>query len=223
MPTLTTYPVAGANDPVDAPVNLVGQDATFSTLSNGNGNQGGLETSSTDHLAKTQASTTSNQFQTICRGIYVFDTSSIGTTDSISSAILSLYIFFKENSLGDSGVTIVSASPAANNAVAASDYQTVGTTSFGSATYAGVDTGGNYTNFTLNASGIANVAKGSGARSKFASQLTWDFDDSFGGVWVSNAETRHLGNFADETGTTKDPKLVVEYTSGAGNIAWLTA
>ena len=73
------------------------------------------------------------------------------------------------------------------------------------------DTGdGSPNNWTLNASGLTviegNVIKYLSVRSK------WDVDDSFTGTWGSTAVTQLYSQLADQSGTDKDPKLVVVHT-----------
>ncbi len=213
MAVLTVYPDASTGaTTVDGVIGRVSQDQTFAAIIVGAGNQT-VETSTFDNIVRVQTSTTSNQFSSVNRPIWTFDTSSIGGTSTVTTVVLSIFIDGKQDSIGQDDMHIVSATPGTNNDLIDSDYGQVGSTSFASVTYAGAVAGA-FVDLTLNASGIANINK-SGI-SAFGAKGGWDFNASFTGSWVSNSESRLLGYYADEAGTTRDPKAVITYTTGGG-------
>lgn len=156
--------------------------------------------------------------QYLYRSIFLFDTSGIPDTDTISSATLSLRGTVKADPSSNApNLNIYASTPASNTAVANGDYQQVGSTEFStSISYAAFSTTG-YNNFALNASGLAAISKTS--VSKFgARNANYDVANVAPATTV-NGTTRLGGNYADATGTTNDPKLVIEHTAAAGGSA----
>ena len=210
--TLTAYPDAG--DPgtttIDGVVQRSGVNETFGTI---RGGAGTLATNATDFLftAQLDATGTTNQYSRLRRSIALFDTSSLTTSASISSATIGAYGWGKTNALGSADWHVGSATPASNTTLAASDYGNCGTTSFGSIAYASFSTSG-YNDITLDSNGLGNISK-TGV-SKFSFQLSWDINNSFTGSWANSAISNFDNYSADQAGTTNDPKLVVTYTLG---------
>ncbi len=218
MALLIAYPATGTGTPCDGPVNLVGQNVAFSTIVSGNGNQGGLESVGGDAMAKIQASTTTDQYQAVSRGFFGFDTAAIGDSDTITRASFFERTYAKGNGLGNFGIGISAATPAANNALPASTFQTVGSTEFASRTYSEIPANGTVNEWVFNSSGRSYINKT--GYTWIATRIKPDMDQSATGVtWASNAESYYLGNFADESGTINDPKLVVDYTPSAGGMS----
>lgn len=213
MSTLSVSPSAGAVSPCDGPINSVSRDQTFSAIQSGPGNQGGLTSVSSDTAIGLQASTTSNQFQNLRRSFYNFDTSSIGSGATITAATFKLKTNFKENGLGNNGISICAATPASTSALPNTDFVNVGTTEFATVAYSGITTG-SYTDFALNSSGLAAINK-TGITS-LAARLKWDMDAAFGGVWASNGHTRYNAYYADDATSTNRPVLEVTYSTGGG-------
>lgn len=214
MATYTGNPAAGANNPCDGWVGYSGPSQTFSSIrGQANGTDPNvINTSGTPCYIS--ASSTTNQFSNLYRGFFLFDTSSIPANATIISATLSLYGTGKTNGLGSPDIHIASASPASDSTLTNGDFDNIGTTSFGSVSYAGWSTSG-YNDFVLNASGLANISKGSGARSRFSAQFSWDINNSFTGTWANGAASSFSCNMADN-GTNK-PTLFVTYSLNGGN------
>ena len=213
--TTTARPVGGAVSPCDAPVNRVSVNETFATIRAADGNQGGLTSSTSDTQCGLKASTTTDQFSDLRRSIFNVDASAIPDTDTISAGEFDIVFNFKTNGLGSADPHICGASPSTTASVAAGEFDTVQNTSFGSIAYASVNTDNTtYNVFSFNASGIAWISK-TGVTS-FGERISWDMLNSFTGTWASGADTRVQGIFADETGDTKDPKLVVTHAGGGG-------
>lgn len=155
---------------------------------------------------------TSGLWNTIYRSIFLFDTSSIPDTDTISAATLSFYGFVGTINNFSQSVVPVSSNPASNTGLANSDHSTLGNTAFASGiTYGSWSTAG-YNDFSLNASGISNISQ-TGV-SKFGLRCSGDQSDTEP-TWA--ADTFAIGGcyYADETGTSKDPKLVVVHAAAS--------
>ena len=208
--SLTAYPAAGSNSPVDGQVyrDISNPGETFATIIGGAGN-GFSNTDATTESERITCSNTTNQFLSIRRSIFCFDTSII-SGGNVSAAVLSLYGEGKSNALsGSPSLDIVSATPDSTSTLANSDFGNVGSTSFANITFASYSTSA-YNDFTLDNNGRANVS--TNGISKFGAKVNWDTSGVFGGTWVSLSSVRFNHYYADETGTSRDPKLEVTYS-----------
>jgi len=211
--TLTVYPDSGTGaTTVDGRVRRISVNETLSVIRSGVGTN--ALPSETDSYMNMYASTTTNQFTQLDKYICLFDTSTLTSVAIISAGVLSLNGFGKTNGLsGSPELDIVSSNPASNNTLVTGDYSTLGTTVFGSVTYASWSSSA-YNDFTLDATGRNNISKT--AISKFGARFNWDTDNNFTGTWANSAGLElHFRN-ADTAGTTSDPKLVVTYTVVVG-------
>lgn len=208
MATTTVYPDANPETTsVDGYVGRDGADESWATIIAGAGTTSNNIGTSLTHM-RIVASATTDQFAQLYRSFYLFDTSSIDDADSVSAATLSIRATSKTNSLGSPDYVIVSGSPSSDTALATGDFGSVGSTLFGSVTYANISTAA-YTDITLNGSGKAAVSKT--GISKFAGINSWDFNGTFGGSWSSGASATFAAYYADLSGTSSDPKLVVTH------------
>ena len=212
--TLTAYPNASTGTaPIDSELAQSETSVVWATLQGGAGNlnQNVVATVSIWNL---RATATTDQFSLLRRGGFGFDTDTIGT-DNIDSAIFSIYVTVKGTALGDTDCDIVDFNPAAGTITTfdVTDYANFGTTRFatGKTISSGITTSA-YNDFTLNASGVANINKT--GNSYFGTRLKWDIDNS-APTWVNGAETNVDGSMADTADTTQDPKLVVEHSAAA--------
>lgn len=213
--TTTVYPDAGdpGSTTVDGSVRrelVAGSGETWSNLVTGAGT--GKQTLSTAGSTFTiQGDSTLDQWIQCLRSIYLFDTSSIPDTETIDSAILSLRGTDKFDGLSITPtVNIYASTPASNTTLANADYGQTGSTAFATAiTYANWSTTG-YNDFTLNSSGLTNISA-TGVSKFSARNPTFDVANS-PPTWANNY-SEMLNNYADEAGTTSDPKLVVESSS----------
>lgn len=217
MATLIVFCDAGTGSTtVDGRLSRTGVDESFATIRAGAGTIA-ENTLTNVTVVSLQASTTLNQFQTLRRGIFTFDTSALTSSATISAVTLSLTGSGSTPAVGAGATSmhITSASPASNNTLVASDFSNVGETSFASIpTGSYLSTG--YNDFVLNASGIANVSLT--GISRFGSRIGWDMDNSTTGfTWASGAFSAIGCTFADQTGTTSDPKLTITYTLPSTN------
>jgi hypothetical protein len=161
----------------------------------------------------------------LSRSIFLFDTSALGT-DTIDSATLSAYITTVNNidNDGNDFISVVQCDLASTNNIVAGDFDKVGDTIDDPTE--GVDSGQRkdmssistsaFLDFTLNSTGIGWIQK-SGV-SQFGMREGHDIVDdpptNFGG----NDYNSIIPRFADYTGTTSDPKLVVEHTAASSSI-----
>ena len=149
------------------------------------------------------------QYNYLVRSIFLFDTSAIGDADTINSATLSLYGTVKADpSSNTPDINIYTSTPASNTGLVAGDYTQIGTTAQSSAiSYASYSTSG-YNDFVLNdltkidKTGISKF----GARN--ANKDVANVAPNLGGAF-----TGLQGYYADQTGTTNDPKLVIEHSA----------
>ena len=214
--TLTVNPNAGTGTaPIDG---SVGKTETAAGI-----NFGDLENSAGDTTDLTGvgldvnvlSGTDTNKYRQIQRGGVGFDTSSIGG-NTIDSATLSLMPRINSTALGDTDLDIADFTPTNGANFPATDYNAVNwstTTRYATGIAISASTADVYSDFTLNASGEAEI-NGSG-NTFYGLMLKWDFDNNFTGTWVSGDSSRWQPYQADQAGTTKDPKLVVEHSAAA--------
>ena len=152
-------------------------------------------------------------FSTRIRSFFLFDTSALPDTDTISSASFSVYGTAKSD-VGSKNPTIIlyATTPSSNTAPVSADYLQFGSTDLSdSIAYAAFSTTA-YNDLTLNATGIAAISKTGVSK--------------FGLDWANPANTTNdassvSGYYADQTGTANDPKLVVVHSAAGGANHWL--
>lgn len=216
--TLTVYPDASTSaTTVDGrAVRNNTSTETFSTLRAGAGTAG-EPSAVNDFTLAVVASSTTDQYTILTRGIFLFDTSSIADGATIDTATFSQYLNSELNQLsGDSSansaMVVVGSTPASNNNIVASDYGQLGSTELGRSGNQSTFSFGTYTDVILNDTGEAAISKT--GITKLGTRYGWDFDNTTTGLtWSSGGLQGFNGSYADETGNTKDPKLVVIYTA----------
>lgn len=208
--TLTVYPDAGdpGSTTVDGIVRVFLTD-TFLNLRNNAGNS--TWNSASDNGIQFQADVTASLYTNIYRSLFTFNTSSLTNNARISAATLSLY---GSGSASDTGsinpsIDVTSAAPAFNNTLSPTDYSTLGTTSFSGSPISVAAWASSYNVFTLNASGRANVSV-TGISRFGARESTYDMA-GISPTWSSGTSMGFPMYFADQTGTTNDPRLEVTY------------
>ena len=213
--TLTVYPDPNPETTsVDGYVYRSVAEESWATIIAGAGNTAS-DTATNAYGFDMLAGTTTNLWTRVIRGIYLFDTSALGDTDTISAAVMSV----RGNNKQDANVAtpttdVYTSTPASNTALAIGDYGQTGSISqTGSPmTYAGWSTTG-YNDFTLNATGRGNVSKT--AVSKFALRNANYDVAAVLPPWASGGRSFVGGIGADTAGTTTDPKLVVTHSAAA--------
>lgn len=212
--TSTFYPAAGANSPVDGWVQRSVTSESWTTTRD-------ATTASTSVGSPTSVTTdfqvAQGEYCSVCGGRYIinrnvilFDTSAIPDGDSISAATLSLYGAGGGDTTNGDSAAIVSCAPAATNNLAAGDYNKAnwGTTDFATRQSLSTLNSSGYKDFALNSAGIANISKT--GISYFGSRSANDIDN------VTPTQRGYtFMRSADFTGTSNDPKLVVEHSTGS--------
>lgn len=202
----------------DGLVRRTGVDETWTNLVGGNGTNF-LDEPDALVTPRILASTTTDQYSESSRPITLFDTSAIDDTDTIDAVIISADLDSSQTLLNDgssleSTCHIVAAVTASNTGGTDTDFENMLGTSFGeSSTQDSLAAG--YEDITLDANGRANINKT--GISKFGWRYGWDINDVLTGiVWGSTNANRLNMLFAEQTGTTSDPKLVVTHSAAAG-------
>lgn len=216
LDSATFNPAVGANSPVNGEVGS--GDAGDDTFANIRGAAGGQSTvdTSTQPCMQINATGTTDQFGAMKRGVFLFDTSTLGVGATISAATFSLYVTAKTDNLSQS-VGITSSSPAANNTLANSDFAVAnfGGTRFATdKTIASISTSA-YADWALNASGIAAISLT--GITKFGVRGSSDIDNS-APTWASSVSANVTAHWAGEA---NKPKLVVTFTpASTGDYAY---
>lgn len=166
-----------------------------------------------DDWCRLASGSTSGKWSLMTRSVFTFDTSSIGSGATIDSAVLSGWATTLATSFSQS-IGVYSTTLANGHTAVTSDYDA---TKFGTTAYASTSLGslstGSYSDFTLDASGRGQVNPAS--TTAFGIRLSGDASNTEP-TWSSSANARFFAYFADQTGTTNDPKLTGTYTAAAG-------
>ena len=156
----------------------------------------------------------------IFRGIYLFDTSTLGAGATISAATFSInYDSISGGGHNDTSQSlgVVQSAPASNTAIVAGDMDgftlhsdTLGAPALSVGSY---PSAGSYADFALDATGRGWIAKT--GITKLGVRRSPDYNDSTSHTLAPSGVTQSHRNWrtADYTGTTSDPKLVVTYTT----------
>lgn len=158
------------------------------------------------------------EIRQIDRVFLLFDTSSIDSGDAISSAVLSLYVTHKSDTLDTAAVRVVTSTPASNTALVTADYDAIGTVAQATDVAISSISTTAFNDWTFNSTGRGNVDKD--GISKFGARIDLDADDTEPTDKNGHAMIRPM--FADN-GSNK-PKLVVEHSApGPANLKSLNA
>jgi hypothetical protein len=213
--TLTAYPDAHAESTsVDGPVSRYRPFAstpweTFATLHSSAGD-GANASQASGYFTVIKSGTTNLLYALLNRAIFLFDTSAIGAGATASAGVISFHGKAKGDYFSQS-VVLTASNPASNTDLEFADYGTLGTDDHAVAQIAisAWDDSG-YNAYTLDASGIAALSVD--GISKFGLRNSSDFTGAGSPpTWASDVSGNIQGYYADETGTSKDPKLVITY------------
>ena len=211
--TLTTYPDPNPETTtVDGFAERTGVDTeAWATIIAGAGNAFN-DSSSTARFVRIESGSLSGQWNTLTRGIFLFNTSTLGATAVVSAATCSLSGSIKVDDVGwTPDVNLYSANPVSNTALANGSYGLLGSTAFSTAiTYAAFSAAG-YNDFVLNASGLAAISL-TGVTKLGTRNANYDVAAVSPTGAAGFAIARLEGESADTAGTTSDPKLVITYT-----------
>lgn len=205
MTTTIVYPEAGTGGTtVDGTVRRYGVNQTFSAIRTGTGGDHS-DSGANENCAQLTATATTNQYSILRRSIFTADTSAVPATDTISSFTFSVYGSAKDNGLGEPDLDVVTANPASDNDLVNGDYAYTlfGETALGSVAYAPFSTSG------YNDISCATTAVTPEGITRIGLRLSWDTDNS-GPTWTAGTpRTSFQIYFADQAGTTNDPKLTI--------------
>jgi hypothetical protein len=147
---------------------------------------------------------------TLNRTFTLFDTAAIDDGDTISSAVVSIYV---GSDFAGGNVTIQSSNISSKTAVTTGDWSSMtvnSPTEFITRVNISALTNNAYNDFTLNASGIAAVSKTG------ITELCWrDGASDVDNVAPTDNSIYFDARFADYAGTASDPYLLVLHSSGA--------
>lgn len=167
------------------------------------------------NVAIIEASTTSNQYQTIGRGGFIFDTSVLGSGAVVNSATFKFYVTGKTDQLGGSGeIALVDFFPASNTSIITADFTDgveIGINKQATNIAISAISTSAYNEWALNVDGLARVNPTS--YSTFALRVEKDRADS-APTWASEGLSRIFGNVGSTA--TNPPQLVIDYTPGSG-------
>jgi RHS repeat-associated protein len=156
------------------------------------------------------------------RSIWTFDIDAV-SGDTIDSATFSLYGISADNTVSGQSIGIMGATPAADNTFATTDYEKshYSSTEFASRIAGTSWNTSAFNDFALNASGLTHLEdeiEGNSGIARLGARFSGDIDNSAPSYPGGAGEKDFLlgAYFADQTGTSNDPKLVVEHTSGNG-------
>lgn len=159
-----------------------------------------------------RAAPPNDRWTAIWRGFMLFDTSGLNDSASISDASINFLTLSTKNSgVGTFDLYVVPASPASNTALTSSDHLSFTRTDYGNETWSNLPAS-TWNRVSFNSSGIASISK-TGV-SKYCFLGSWDYNQSFGGTWLS-AATSDLVTYSIDQGTY-DPYLRVTYTIPVG-------
>jgi len=210
--TTTIYPDANPEvTSIDGWLDTDSTDLGWSSISSATGSRA-FDDYTNAGLVFWREGSSANTWRYLRRSIFLFDTSALHDGDVVNSATMSLYGTAKYDPPNASpNIDIYTSNPASSTALTATDFSTIGSVSLTGSpiSYASWSTSG-YNNFSMNETGLANISKV--GVSKFATRnANYDVTGnapSWSGAGFSDAQLS--GYYADETGTTKDPMLVVE-------------
>lgn len=158
----------------------------------------------------TVAGNSTNLWRSIIRSMFTFPTASLPDTDTISQAVFSVYAFTPSGGITGS-VNVYDANPASMTTLdgGGGDFDAVGSTAFSDTPITSANWGNAaYEDFTLNASGLANISKT--GNSAFALRMVEDATNS-APTWLTSNGLEFNHYYADRTGTSEDPKLVITH------------
>lgn len=153
------------------------------------------------------ASIQSSTYFALYIGGYIYDTSTIPDTDTIDSGTHSIYSDDAGSNANSTTYNTIEFVPATPNTIAAGDYDSRIFTNLGSYTLPA--SSGGYNDMPLNATGLTKISKTS--YTNFVMTL---------GIDISNTATTGTNGsgscyFSEQTGTSRDPKLVVVHSAAA--------
>lgn len=212
--TLTAYPDANPEtNTCDGWIRYLSAASSWSAIRDtlsGNGIDDTSDTGWHAFLSGNFGSPT-NDYEQMRRGHTGFNTAGVDDTATVNSAVLSFYINLKQDALPTAqSVGITTDSPASNTGLGGGDYDSFGSTRLATdRTIASLSTS-TYQDWTFNSDGKAAINK-TGVTNLMA-RLSCDIDNSAPGSTADEAAGINI-YYAEDTSGSKDPKLVVDYST----------
>jgi hypothetical protein len=162
---------------------------------------------------------TTDGWNVLARTGFTFDTSGIPDTDTVSSATLSIFgsattngTTFTNGVIGTGNV--YSFTPANATSYATADYDQFGTTAMSTGIVQSSWSDSAYNDYALNSTGIAEISK-TGNTILGVRDQTYDAAN-VAPMWEAGRISRAGYRNYTASGTTNDPKLVIEHAAPAG-------
>lgn len=145
------------------------------------------------------------------RAFFPFDTSALPDTDNIDSAVFSVKPASDYNNGCSVTAYLVPFAPANPASLVVADWGTITFTDYGNRVWSAASVG-NYFDITLTAAGLSGINKTGFTNLAFISN--YDFLDTT----PCNSTTNNGAQlyYSEASGTTNDPKLVIEHSAGGG-------
>ena len=160
---------------------------------------------------------TTPKWNELHRSIFVFDTSGVPSSATITGVTLQIYVVSVANTAGltnaQAGMSIVNAFPDSDTTLATADYLHLGTTRYATDIAYNLITTSALNSFTLNDTGIAQIGKGAGGVFRCGLAMAWDTDNSTP-AWPGAPKSTSVYIYFNAKGTTYRPLLTVTYTTG---------
>lgn len=185
-----------------------GSDQTWTNIRGTAEGDGAFPTSSNISVARVVAGSTTNQYATLVRGFFLFDTSGLPDGDTVSAATFELYVKAITDDLGATSVALVLCNPAADDNLVVADFNNFTFTEQATAKAIASMSLDTYEVWTLNSTGLGNISKT--GISKFGTVITYDLSNGTEPVWSSLAQCNFRVLTAE---TANDPKLVVTHAT----------
>ncbi len=194
-----------------------GTSSTFATQRAASAGTVADHTATTGYMGCLEANSSStDQWDFLCRGFTLFDSSPLPDTDTVSAVTLSIAGSSKNIDYASSLVP-VAVTPASNTTLGVNDYNisNFGTVEFASRLAGSSYSTSGYNDFALNASGIAAVSKT--GITKFGWRTSYDMDNA-PPTWSAGKFDEYKAFMADSAGTSQDPMLTIVHSSPASGV-----
>tara|TARA_Y100000310_G_scaffold279366_1_gene298428 strand:- start:306 stop:3200 length:2895 start_codon:yes stop_codon:yes gene_type:complete len=206
-------PAAGQVSPVDGDIYYSGTNVSWDTIQGAATGSGVSDTGTLRPAVRIESNSTG--YDSLERSIICVDPS--GLPDSgitIDYAKISLYESSSSNTWDATNTwtfNVYSAAPASTSSLAVGDYDSLGTTEYATGIAYTALSSGAYNDFVFNATGITAIDT-TGVNKFGIRESIYDAPDT-APTHAASKDMQFKFYFADETGTTKDPYLWVEYTA----------
>lgn len=206
--TYTGYPDADPEtDTVDGQAGYESTQLTWANLRAQTGTNA-YPSAVTNYSIQIRGGPSANNFDRLVRGIYLFETSSLGGVN-ITSAELSLYCPGKQDNLSTTpSINVYTSDPASNNNLVGSDFSTLGDVALSDTIEYGDISVGAYNEFELNEDGIEAINK-EGITKLGVRDVEYDVGGTIPN-WVYGGWS-YIQIYGSEKGEGYQPTLVIEY------------